>query len=173
MCISSTRDPEAFKIEAVKQITEGRVASRHGGARYLEKSRNLRGQTVRLKYAFMREHARIFRLRSLRRVFGLQRRGYYAWRAAPRSDRTRENVRVIGRITRDLCDLGEAGSKHRVARRSILKLGAQSLGLDMTAAALVADIEARMPAAAARKNDTTTFNVQPATVYRCLENPVV
>ena len=80
----------------------------------------------------MHEHEHVFRVRSMCRVFGLQRSGYYAWRTAPVSGRARENVRIIGlikqcwlasggvygyrKITRDLRDLGEDCGKHRVAR---------------------------------------------------------
>ena len=85
-----------------------------------------------MKYAFMREHEQVFRLRSMCRVFDLHPSGYYAWLASPLSERGKEDVRVLGvikhcwlesggvygyrKIARDLKDLGEACGKHRTAR---------------------------------------------------------
>ncbi len=80
----------------------------------------------------MREHEQEFRLRSMCRVFGLHRIGYYAWLKAPMSARAKDDARVMGlikqcwlesgsvygyrKIGRDLRDLGESCGKHRAAR---------------------------------------------------------
>jgi putative transposase len=85
-----------------------------------------------VKYAFMRDHATVFRLRSMCRVFGLHPSGYYAWRSSPLSARGKDDQRVLGlikhawlqsggvygyrKITRELRDVGEACGKHRIAR---------------------------------------------------------
>ena len=85
-----------------------------------------------MKYAFMRDHATVFRLRSMCRVFGLHPSGYYAWRSSPLSARGKDDQRVLGlikhawlqsggvygyrKITRELRDVGEACGKHRIAR---------------------------------------------------------
>ena len=41
-----------------------------------------------MKYAFMAEHKEQFRLHSMCRVLLVQRSGYYAWQAKPKSKRT-------------------------------------------------------------------------------------
>ena len=80
----------------------------------------------------MREHEQEFRLHSMCRVFGLHRRGYYAWLKAPMSARAKDDARVVGlikqcslesggvygyrKIGRDLHNLGEPCGKHRAAR---------------------------------------------------------
>ena len=85
-----------------------------------------------MKYAFMRDHATVFRLRSMCRVFGLHPSGYYAWRLSPLSARGKDDQRVLGlikhawlqsggvygyrKITRELKDVGEVCGKHRIAR---------------------------------------------------------
>lgn len=85
-----------------------------------------------MKYAFMLDHATIFRLRSICRVFGLHPSGYYAWRSSPLSARGKDDQRVLGlikhawlqsggvygyrKIARELMDEGEVCGKHRVAR---------------------------------------------------------
>lgn len=79
----------------------------------------------------MRDHAKVFRVRSMCRVFGIHASGYYAWLESPMSARAKDNVRVLGlvkqcwlesggvygyrKITRDLRDLGERCGKHRIA----------------------------------------------------------
>ena len=52
-----------------------------------------------MKYAFMREHAMVFRLRSMCRVFGLHPSGYYAWRSSALSARGKDDQRVLGLIS--------------------------------------------------------------------------
>ena len=85
-----------------------------------------------MKYAFMRDHANQFRLRSMCRVFNVHRSGYYAWLESPLSARALDDARVVDlakqcwlesgrvygyrKVTRDLRDLGEQCGKHRVAR---------------------------------------------------------
>jgi putative transposase len=80
----------------------------------------------------MRDHATVFRLRSMCRVFGLHPSGYYAWRLSPLSARGKDDQRVLGlikhawlqsggvygyrKITRELKDVGEVCGKHRIAR---------------------------------------------------------
>jgi putative transposase len=85
-----------------------------------------------VKYVFMRDHEREFRVRSMCRVLGVHPSGYYAWRRAPLSARAKDDRRVLGlikqswlesgsvygyrKVARDLRDLGERCGKHRVAR---------------------------------------------------------
>ena len=85
-----------------------------------------------MKYAFMRDHAREFRLRSMCRVLGVHRSGYYAWVRTPLSRRALENRRLTGLIKHaylesgcvygyrkvhdDLRELGESCGEHRVER---------------------------------------------------------
>lgn len=80
----------------------------------------------------MRDHATVFRLRSMCRVFGLHPSGYYAWRSSPLSARGKDDQRVLGlikhawlqsggvygyrKIARELRDVGEGCGKHRIAR---------------------------------------------------------
>jgi putative transposase len=87
---------------------------------------------VKAKYAFMKEHASDFGLVAMCRVLGVQRSGYYAWQRLPACTRAREDERLLGlikhawlesgsvyghrKITRDLRELGEACSRHRVQR---------------------------------------------------------
>jgi putative transposase len=87
---------------------------------------------VKAKYAFMKEHASDFGLVAMCRVLGVQRSGYYAWQRLPACTRAREDERLLGlikqawresgsvyghrKITKDLRELGEACSRHRVQR---------------------------------------------------------
>lgn len=80
----------------------------------------------------MRAHAAEFRLRTMCRVLRVHASGYYVWLREPRSARAREDQRLLGmikqswleascvygyrKVTRDLRDLGERVSRHRVAR---------------------------------------------------------
>ncbi|WP_329856299.1 IS3 family transposase [Stenotrophomonas muris] len=97
-----------------------------------KKSRRVLCQGVRAKYAFMRAHAREFRLVAMCRVLGVQRSGYYAWLRHGASAREREDQRLLGlikhhwlasgtvygyrKITLDLREAGEQCSRHRVLR---------------------------------------------------------
>ena len=87
---------------------------------------------MKAKYAFMKEHASEFRLAAMCRVLGVQRSGYYAWQRLPACARAREDERLLGlikhawlesgsvyghrKITKDLRELGERCSRHRVQR---------------------------------------------------------
>ncbi|HDS1366529.1 TPA: IS3 family transposase [Stenotrophomonas maltophilia] len=98
----------------------------------LKKGRRVLCQGVRAKYAFMRAHAREFRLVAMCRVLGVQRSGYYAWLRHGASAREREDQRLLGlikhhwlasgtvygyrKITLDLREAGEQCSRHRVLR---------------------------------------------------------
>jgi putative transposase len=80
----------------------------------------------------MRAHLQEFRVSSMCRVFGVHRSGFYAWLQMPASDRARDDARLLGlikqswlesgtvygyrKVCADLRDLGEACSRHRVAR---------------------------------------------------------
>jgi putative transposase len=80
----------------------------------------------------MRDHAKLFRVRSMCRVFDLHPSGYYAWLESPMSVRAKDNERMLGlvkqrwlesggiygyrKVTRDLRDLGEHCGKHRIER---------------------------------------------------------
>jgi putative transposase len=53
---------------------------------------------VKVKYAFMKEHASEFGLAAMCRVLEIQRSGYYAWQRLPACARTREDKRLLGLI---------------------------------------------------------------------------
>jgi putative transposase len=95
-----------------------------------------------VKYAFMRDHAQEFRVRTMCRVFTVHPSGFYAWLRSPQSSRARENQRLLGlikhaylesgcvygycKIHDDMRALGERCGKHRVERLMKLEgLGAQ------------------------------------------------
>lgn len=85
-----------------------------------------------MKYAFIREHRGEFSIKTMCRIFKLNRSGFYAWMAKPLSNRAIEDQRllkVIRRfyiasgatygspwIHRDLREEGETCSVHRVAK---------------------------------------------------------
>ena len=80
----------------------------------------------------MKAHASEFGLAAMCRVLGVQRSGYYAWQRLPACARAREDERLLGlikhawlesgsvyghrKITKDLRELGETCSRHRVQR---------------------------------------------------------
>ncbi len=80
----------------------------------------------------MRDHLSEFRVSAMCRMLRIHRSGFYAWVKQPRSARTGEDTRLTGLIKQawlasgtvygyrkvcdDLRDLGEACSRHRVAR---------------------------------------------------------
>ena len=80
----------------------------------------------------MRDHVREFRLTAMCRVLKVHRSGYYAWLRSPLSARAQEDQRLLGliqqqwqesgrvyghrKVTRDLRELGETCSRHRVRR---------------------------------------------------------
>ena len=85
-----------------------------------------------MKYAFVATHRTDWRVERLCAALGVSRSGYYAWRAAPESRRTRENRALLTRIQavhteareaygavktwRVLRAQGVACGRHRVAR---------------------------------------------------------
>lgn len=80
----------------------------------------------------MKQHVGEFGLAAMCRVLHVHRSGYYAWLRSPASLRARDDQRLLGlikhswlesgsiyghrKITKDLRELGETCSKHRVAR---------------------------------------------------------
>ncbi|WP_236493841.1 IS3 family transposase, partial [Xanthomonas phaseoli] len=111
---------------------EGRVASSDRGARHPKKGRRVLCQGVKAKYAFMQAHCGEFRVCAMCRVLRVNRAGYYAWLKSPDSERAKEDERLLGlikhhwlasgsvyghrKIAKDLRDLGERCSRHRVHR---------------------------------------------------------
>ncbi|MBU0747015.1 MAG: IS3 family transposase [Gammaproteobacteria bacterium] len=97
-----------------------------------KKGRNVLCQAVRVKYAFMTEHKGQFRLSSMCRVLRVQRSGYYAWKANPKSKRALADDVLLAsirqffddshgiygspRILRDLREEGVTCGQKRVAR---------------------------------------------------------
>ncbi|WP_100215585.1 IS3 family transposase, partial [Xanthomonas phaseoli] len=97
-----------------------------------KKGRHVLCQGVKAKYAFMQTHRGEFRLCAMCRVLRVNRAGYYAWLKSPKSERAKEDERLLGlikhqwlasgsvygyrKITKDLRDLGERCSRHRVHR---------------------------------------------------------
>ena len=53
-----------------------------------------------MKYAFVRAHDHEFRIRSMCRVLGVSRSGYYAWRERPLSPRSQANRQLVSEIRR-------------------------------------------------------------------------
>ncbi|WP_323885039.1 IS3 family transposase, partial [Aeromonas caviae] len=89
-------------------------------------------QAVRVRYAFIREHASAHPIRRLCRMMNVHPSGYYAWLHQPLSARALEDQRLLGQIKQcwlesggiygyrkirdDLREMGETCGKHRVAR---------------------------------------------------------
>ncbi|WP_447836209.1 IS3-like element ISAeca4 family transposase, partial [Aeromonas salmonicida] len=87
---------------------------------------------VRVRYAFIREHASTHPIRRLCRMMNVHPSGYYAWQHQPLSARALEDQRLLGQIKQcwlesggvygyrkirdDLREMGETCGKHRVAR---------------------------------------------------------
>ena len=85
-----------------------------------------------MKYAFIKAHRHEHRVRTLCRVIGVHRSGFYAWCRQPLSQRAREDVRQTGLIKQfwlesggiygyrkihdDLREVGEPCGRHRVFR---------------------------------------------------------
>ncbi|HET9395205.1 MAG TPA: IS3 family transposase, partial [Nitrospiraceae bacterium] len=123
--VEQDQNAEVRRLKAeLRRVTEERDIPK--------KSRRVLCQGVKVKYAFMKQHADEFRLAAMCRVLHVHRSGYYAWLRSPASARARDDQRLIGlikhcwlesgsiyghrKITRDLRELGETCSKHRVAR---------------------------------------------------------
>ncbi|WP_445427347.1 IS3 family transposase [Alishewanella sp. HL-SH05] len=113
------------KLEAeLKRVTEERDI--------FKKGRKVLCKSARVKYAFIRDHLRLFSVLAMCRVLKLNRSGFYAWLKAPLSQRTIEDQRLLTRINafyiasggtygspwihRDLREAGETCSVHRVAK---------------------------------------------------------
>jgi putative transposase len=80
----------------------------------------------------MQTHVQEFRLCAMCRVLKVNRAGYYAWLKSPQSERAKEDERLLGlirhqwlasgsvyghrKVTKDLRDVGERCSRHRVHR---------------------------------------------------------
>src|SRR5690606_3208011 len=88
----------------------------HGGARHSKESRGVLCQAVRVKYAFMRDHEREFRVRTMCRVLDVHPSGYYAWRRAPLSARAKDDRRVLGLIKQSWLESGSVYGYRKVAR---------------------------------------------------------
>jgi putative transposase len=85
-----------------------------------------------VKYAFIQAHRHEHKVRTLCRVIGVHRSGFYAWCREPRSRRAREDARQTGLIKQfwiesggvygyrkihdDMREVGERCGKHRVYR---------------------------------------------------------
>ena len=85
-----------------------------------------------MKYAFIQDHVRQFKIGRMCAVLGVSRSGYYEWRDRPLSARARRNVTLLGAIRRVhveareaygayktwrvLRDRGVVCGRHRVAR---------------------------------------------------------
>ena len=85
-----------------------------------------------MKYAFIKAHRHEHKIRTLCRVIGVHRSGFYAWCREPLGRRSREDVRQTGlikqfwiesggiygyrKIRDDMREVGEACGKHRVLR---------------------------------------------------------
>ncbi|HDB7619045.1 IS3 family transposase [Pseudomonas aeruginosa] len=98
----------------------------------LKKAAGVLCQGVRARYGFMHAHQHEFRITTMCRVLKVERSGYYAWLAKPRSARSIEDARLLKlieeaylasggvygsrNIHRDLIEAGERVGKHRVAR---------------------------------------------------------
>ncbi|MCR3984537.1 IS3 family transposase [Aeromonas caviae] len=98
----------------------------------LKKGRRVLCQAVRVRYAFIREHASTHPIRRLCRMMNVHPSGYYAWQLQPLSARALEDQRLLGQLKQcwlesggvygyrkirdDLREMGETCGKHRVAR---------------------------------------------------------
>lgn len=85
-----------------------------------------------MKYAFIRAHSSEYSVSRLCQVLEVSTSGYYDWRDRPESNRTKENRRLLTKISlfhrasreiygsprihQDLADVGEVAGIHRVAR---------------------------------------------------------
>jgi len=85
-----------------------------------------------VKYAFIRAHSSEYSVSRLCQVLEVSTSGYYDWRDRPESNRTKENRRLLTKISlfhrasreiygsprihQDLADVGEVAGIHRVAR---------------------------------------------------------
>ncbi|WP_148211161.1 IS3 family transposase [Methylovorus glucosotrophus] len=122
---SSNQQAEICRLKAeLRRVTDERDIPKKG--------RRVLCQAVRVKYAFIQEHACSHPIRRLCRMMNVHPSGYYAWQQAPQSARAQEDQRLLGHIKQswlesggvygyrkikdDLRALGETCGKHRVAR---------------------------------------------------------
>ncbi|WP_282361049.1 IS3 family transposase [Pseudomonas sp. PS01300] len=116
---------ELRKLRAeLKRVTEERDNLKEG--------RRVLCQGVRLKYAFIKQHADEYSIRRLCLTLKVHPSGYYAWLAEPQSLRAKDDQRLLGlikhswlesggvygyrKIHDDLREAGEDCGRHRVAR---------------------------------------------------------
>jgi putative transposase len=127
----------------------------------------------------MRDHVHEFRLIAMCRVLGVQRSGYYAWRRSPHSARAKEDQRLLGlikhawldsgsvyghrKIAKDLRELGEVCSRHRVRRlmkrdglRALVGYGKRPRALNGPTGAVAGNVLARAFKAAAPNQSWVT-----------------
>ena len=104
----------------------------YGGVGHIKKGRKVLCQQPRVKYAFIREHRNEFPIRVMCRIFKIHPSGFYNWLEKPLSDRVIEDQRLLKLIKksyiasgatygspwihRDLLEMGETCSVHRVAK---------------------------------------------------------
>ncbi|MBG9220464.1 MAG: IS3 family transposase [Burkholderia sp.] len=116
---------EVRRLKAeLKRVTEERDI--------LKKGRRVLCKGMTARYAFMRAHINEHCLRTMCRVLGVHRSGYYVWQRQSGSARKHEDDRLLGlikhhwlasggvygyrKITVDLRESGEMCSRHRVLR---------------------------------------------------------
>jgi len=127
--VKQVQSLEAANAEIKRLKAENRTLQ---GERDILKSRGVLCKGVPVKYAFIKEHTGIFRVRPMCRVLHVHSSGYYKWLATPESPRTRENKALTAliieylegsdktygspRIHRDLKESGEHCGENRIAR---------------------------------------------------------
>jgi putative transposase len=89
-------DLKALQAEMTKLKAEFRRTTEERDI--LKKGRRVLCQSIRVKYAFIKEHRSEFRLSSMCRVLKVHRSGYYAWLKEPQSPRALENAKLSTQI---------------------------------------------------------------------------
>src|SRR5207342_468644 len=84
-----TEKQAAELIEAKERSSQSSsaVATYRGRAGHFKKSRAVLCQGAPVKYRFINEHRHEFRIKTMCRVFGIARAGFYQWLHKPLSDR--------------------------------------------------------------------------------------
>ncbi|QWA10029.1 IS3 family transposase [Sodalis ligni] len=98
----------------------------------LKKGRAVLCKGPRLKYRFINDHRHEYRVKTMCRVLGVARAGFYEWLHRPLSARAIDNQRLLGlirdsyavsggvygarRVFGDMREIGETCGRHRVAR---------------------------------------------------------
>ncbi|WP_394245669.1 IS3 family transposase [Vibrio astriarenae] len=121
-------------IEAKKEILrlKGKLRQTEEERDILKKAAKVLCKPARVKYQFILEYCRTFKIKTMCRVLQIERSGYYAWLHEPESRRDKEDKRLLKlirssydasfgiygyrRITLDLRELGESCGKNRVYR---------------------------------------------------------